>query len=293
MRIFITGADGQLGRALQTALADDEVVALGHADLDITDGGALRQAVAEARPEVVVHAAAWTDTAGCEREPEQAMLVNGRGAGIVAEACAEAGAAMVYVSSNEVFDGEKGSPYDEDDATNAINAYASSKLEGERQVAAALEARYIVRTSWLYGPGRVSFPEKILQAARRDGKLRAVTDEIASPTWTVDLAEAIATLVRTKVYGVYHFSNAGWCSRLEWAVEILRLAGMTVVPIEPATMAAFDLPYRKPPFTAIANNNGARLGITLRPWQEALAEHLRGVSAQPFVPQDRTTGTPG
>jgi dTDP-4-dehydrorhamnose reductase len=142
------------------------------------------------------------------------MLVNGRGAGIVAEACREVGAAIVYVSSNEVFDGEKGAPYDEDDATNAVNAYAASKLEGERQVTAALEARYIVRTSWLYGPGRVSFPEKILQAARRDGKLRAVTDEIASPTWTVDLAEAIAKLVRQPAYGVYHLTNAGWCSRL-------------------------------------------------------------------------------
>ncbi|HSP55843.1 MAG TPA: dTDP-4-dehydrorhamnose reductase [Dehalococcoidia bacterium] len=275
MRILITGGDGQLGRALQEALAGDEVVALGHGEMDITDDGGVNRAVAEARPEVVVHAAAWTDTAGCELDPERAMLVNGRGAGTVAEACREAGAAMVYVSSNEVFDGEKGSAYDEGDATNAVNAYAASKLEGERQVAAALEARYVVRTSWLYGPGRVSFPEKILQAAQRDGKLRAVTDEIASPTWTVDLAEAISKLVRTKAYGVYHFSNAGWCSRLEWAVEILRLAGMSGVPVKPATMAEFDLPYRKPPFTALANNNGAKLGITLRPWQEALAEHLR------------------
>jgi dTDP-4-dehydrorhamnose reductase len=291
MQILITGANGQLGRALQAALASDEVGALGRDELDITDADAVRRTMSEARPEAVVHAAAWTDTAGCERDPERALLVNGRGAGIVAEACAEAGAAMVYVSSNEVFGGEKGAPYDEDDATNAINDYASSKLEGERQVMAALEPRYIVRTSWLYGPGRVSFPEKILQAARREGKLRAVTDEIASPTWTVDLAEAIAKLVRTQAYGVYHFSNAGWCSRMEWALEILRLAEMTDVPVEAATMAEFDLPYRKPRFTAIANNNGARLGITLRPWQEALAEHLRGVSAQPFVPQDRPTRT--
>lgn len=275
MRILLTGANGQLGRALQTALTDDAVVALGHDELDITDAGAVGRALAEARPEVVIHAAAWTDTAGCERDPERAMLVNGRAAGIVAEACREADAAMVYVSSNEVFDGEKHAPYDEDEATHAVNAYASSKLEGERQVVAALEARYIVRTSWLYGPGRVSFPEKILQAARRDGKLRAVTDEIASPTWTVDLAEAISKLIRTQAYGVYHFSNEGWCSRFEWAAEILRLAGMTDVPVEPATMAEFDLPYKKPPFTALANNNGARSGITLRPWQEALADHLQ------------------
>ena len=275
MRILITGGNGQLGRALQTVLAGDDVVALGHGELDITDAGAVKRALAEARPEVVVHSAAWTDTAGCEKDPERALLVNGRGAGIVAGACRAAGAAMVYVSSNEVFDGEKGAPYDEDDATNAINAYAASKLEGERRVREALEPRYIVRTSWLYGPGRVSFPEKIIQAAKSQGKLRAVTDEIASPTWTVDLAEAIGKLVRQPAYGVFHFSNAGWCSRMEWAVEILRLAGMSDVPVAPATMAEFDLPYRKPVFTAIANNNGARLGIRLRPWQEALADHFR------------------
>ncbi len=292
MRILISGGNGQLGRALVRALAGDDVVALGHGELDITDAGAVKRALAEARPEVLIHTAAWTDTAGCERDPERALLVNGRGAGIVAEACREAGAAMVYVSSNEVFDGEKGAPYDEDDATNAVNAYAASKLEGERQVTAALEAHYIVRTSWLYGPGRVSFPEKILQAARRDGKLRAVTDEIASPTWTVDLAEAIGKLIRQPAYGVYHFSNGGWCSRLEWTLEILRLAGMSAVPVEPATMAEFDLPYRKPAFTAIANNNGARLGIMLRPWQEALADHFRA-GASTGGSRAAATRTPG
>jgi dTDP-4-dehydrorhamnose reductase len=292
MRILITGGNGQLGRALRTMLAADDVVALGHGDLDITDAGAVKRVLAEARPEVVVHSAAWTDTAGCEKDPERALLVNGRGSGIVAEACREAGAAMVYVSSNEVFDGEKGAPYDEDDATNAINSYAASKLEGERQVMAALDPRYIVRTSWLYGPGRVSFPEKIIQAAKSQGKLRAVTDEIASPTWTVDLAEAIGKLVRQPAYGVYHFSNAGWCSRIEWALEILRLSGMSDVPVEPATMAEFELPYRKPAFTAIANNNGARLGIVLRPWQEALADHLASATEGGSEGGSRAAATP-
>lgn len=275
MRILITGAGGQLGRALKTALAAHDLVPLTHNDLDITDRGAVFDAIAGARPGAVIHAAAWTDTAACERDPERAMLVNGHAAGFVAQACRQAGAAMLHISSNEVFDGSKGAPYNEDDPPHAINAYAASKLEGERQVAGALDAHYIVRTSWLYGPGRTSFPEKILQAARRDGRLRAVTDEIASPTWTLDLAGAIARLLPTGAYGTYHFTNSGWCSRFDWAAEILRLAGLTHVPLEPATMADFGLPYRKPPFTAIANNNGKRLGITLRPWQEALAGHFR------------------
>jgi len=120
----------------------------------------------------------------------------------------------------------------------------------------------------------VSFPEKILAAARERGSLRLVTNEVASPTWTVDLAKAIARLVREEALGAFHLTNAGSCSRKEWAEEILRLAGETV-SVEPATQAEFGAPFRKPPFSALANVNAQTLGITLRPWQEALAEHMR------------------
>ncbi len=274
MRILITGADGQLGRALQAALVADEVVALGRDELDITDAAAVRAALNEARPEAVIHAAAWTDTAGCERDPARAIAVNAEGAGNVARACHEAGAAMLYVSSNEVFDGEKATPYEEDDAPAAINSYGRSKLEGERQVREALAEHWIVRISWLYGPGRVSFPEKIIQAARERGALKVVTDEIASPTWTVDLAEAIASLIRHPQWGIYHLTNAGACSRKSWAEEILRLAGLARIPVEPATQAEFGGPVRKPAMSALANVRAARLGITLRPWQDALRDHF-------------------
>jgi dTDP-4-dehydrorhamnose reductase len=274
MRVLITGGKGQLGRALQAAFAGHEVSAPGHGELDVTGAAAVRRALEDFHPGVVVHAAAWTDTAGCERDPERALLVNGAAPGIVAEACDTIGAAIVYISSNEVFDGAKREPYAEDDEPGAINAYGRSKLEGERRVRAAAERHCIVRTSWLYGPGRVSFPEKMLQAAREQGRLKLVTDEIASPTWTVDLAGAIARLAEEPAYGVYHFTNEGWCSRREWAEEVLRLAGLEV-PTEAATLAEFGGPYRKPVFTALANNNGARLGIRLRPWQRALAQHFQ------------------
>lgn len=274
MRILITGGEGQLGRALHDALAGEEVFALGHTQLDITDERSIAATFEEARPEVVLHAAAWTDTAGCENDPERARRVNGEGPGLVAAACATAGAAMVYVSSNEVFDGEKGEPYKEDDPPKAINEYGRSKLEGERRVRAQLDRHYIVRTSWLYGPGRVSFPEKIVQAAQQQGRLTVVTDEIASPTWTVDLARAIASLIRQPAWGTYHLTNAGACSRLEWAREVLRLSGMTEVPITPATLAEFGGPYRKPKFSALANTHAAGLGIELRGWREALADHF-------------------
>lgn len=278
-RIPITGAMGQLGRALQTALPEHEVVALGHAELDITDSDAVHDTIRAAHPDIVIHAAAWTDTAGCERDPDRAIAVNAGGARNVAEACRETGAAMLYVGSNEVFDGDKGTPYVEDDATHAINEYGRSKLLGEDAVRATLDGHYIVRTSWLFGPGRVSFPEKIVLAALEHGKLRLVTDEIANPTWTVDLASAIATLVRTEAWGTYHLTNEGACSRMEWALEVLRFAGLKDIPVEPATQADFG-GLRKPVNSALANVCAAALGITLPPWRDALANHFRHPDAE-------------
>ena len=274
-RVLITGGRGQLGRALQDALAGHELLAPGHADLDITDAAAVVEAVRGFRPDVVIHAAAWTDTRGCEADPERALAVNAGGAGNVARACASTGAAMVYISSNEVFDGARSEPYREDDEPNPVNHYGRSKLAGEREVRTALDRHYIVRTAWLYGPGRVSFPEKIIETAREQGRLRLVTDEVASPTWTVDLAAAVARLIDHSAWGVYHLTNAGYCSRYDWAVEILRLAGLADVPVEPTTLAEFGVALPKPPFSALANVNAARLGIELRPWQEALADHFR------------------
>src|SRR5438132_7764037 len=279
MRILITGGQGQLGRHLQTTIEGDDVTATGHADLDVTDRQRVQDAIKHRRPDIVIHAAAWTDTVGCEDNPTRAMRDNGEAPGLVAEACQENRAIMLYISSNEVFDGKKRAPYVEDDAPNPINSYARSKLEGERRVQSALERSCIVRTSWLYGPGRISFPEKILTAAREQGSIRLVTDEVASPTWTLDLAKAIAGLVRQAALGLFHLTNAGSCSRKEWAEEILRLAGENV-PVQPATQAEFGARVRKPQFSALNNVNAQRLGITMRPWQEALAEHLNETVSQ-------------
>ncbi len=277
MKILITGASGQLGLALKLALSGHDLLPLDHASLDVTDAAAVRSAIVGARPDVVIHPAAWTDTAGCERDRERALLVNATGARNVAEAAREAGATMVQISTNEVFDGEKGAPYDEDDAPNPINAYGHSKLAGEVAVRETLPEHYIVRTSWLYGPGRASFPEKVLQNAHKDGRLRLVTDEVASPTLTGDLAAAIAKLIETREFATYHLTNAGECSRQEWAEEVLRLTGADV-PIEATTQQAFGLPFRKPVHSTLANNRAAKLGITLRPWREALHDHMRAAA---------------
>jgi dTDP-4-dehydrorhamnose reductase len=283
MRILITGANGQLGRELQVALAAYDVEAFGHSDLDVAEAGDVARVLAGARPDVVIHTAALTDTTRCEREPELAMQVNAVGSENVARACAAAGASMVYVSTNEVFDGTKQTPYLENDATGPLNEYGRSKLEGERRVQRELANYFIVRTSWLYGAGGSNFIAKVLGWAESQ-RLTGVTDEISTPTWTRDLAAAIARLIETEQFGVYHFANAGAASRYDWVREILRLKGLDA-EVEPISTAQFleSLPggtvmSRKPAYSVLRNHSGAALGIELRPWRETLAEYMSTLS---------------
>ena len=275
MRIFITGHKGQLGRALYAVLAEHTLTGCDLPELDITDREAIGAAVADFAPDVVVHAAAWTHVDGCARDPERAYRVNALGTQNVALACAEAGAAMVYISTNEVFDGEATEPYREWDPPHPINPYGRSKAAGEWFVRHLLTRFYIVRTAWLYAPGGRNFPHRIIQLADERGALRVVTDEVGNPTYAPDLAEAIATLIRTDAYGVYHLTNAGYCSRYDFAREILRVSGREHVPVEPITLAEFQRASTPPRFAPLANTAGAALGIVLRPWEEALAEFLK------------------
>jgi len=212
---------------------------------------------------------------GCARDPERAYRVNALGTQNVALACAEAGAAMVYISTNEVFDGEATEPYREWDPPHPINPYGRSKAAGEWFVRHLLTRFYIVRTAWLYAPGGRNFPHRIIQLADERGALRVVTDEVGNPTYAPDLAEAIAALIRTDAYGVYHLTNAGYCSRYDFAREILRISGREHVPVEPITLAEFQRASTPPRFAPLANTAAAALGITLQPWQEALAEFLK------------------
>jgi dTDP-4-dehydrorhamnose reductase len=278
MRLLITGASGQLGRSLQRAFSADDVVALAHGELDITDPAAVMAAVREAAPGVVIHCAAMTDTNRCEREPALARQVNGIGAENVAKLCRAAGARMVLISTNEVFAGTKREPYTETEATGPLNAYALSKLDGEVLAAAACPDTLVVRVSWLYGDGYVNFNEKVIAAAKEGRALSFVTDEVATPTSTEDVAEALrALLERHAPAGVYHLVNEGEASRHDWAVEILRLAGID------APVAAVTTPELrangyagpvKPPYSALANTRAAALGVRLRPWREALAAYF-------------------
>lgn len=276
MRLFITGIKGQLGSDLARRASPSHQISGGDLpDFDITDPAQVRTAFASARPDVVLHCAAFTDVDAAARQPDLAYRVNGLGAQNVALACAETGAAMLYVSTNEVFDGAKAEPYREFDSANPLNPYAHSKLAGEWFVSHLLSRFYIVRTSWLTGAGGRNFVHRIQQLADERGALRVVTDEVASPTFVPDLCEAILKLIAIAQYGIYHFVNDGYCSRYDYAKRILELTGRRHIPVQPITLADHPRPSTPPKFTPLANQCGAAIGITLRPWDEALEDFLK------------------
>jgi len=273
MRIVITGALGQLGRALQNALAGDDLVLIDVPDWDITDPQSVPR-MADLKPEVVIHCAAMTDVEGCVNNPDLAYLVNAFGTQNVALACQRAGAAMIHISTNEVFDGTASQPYREFDPPHPVNSYGASKLAAEQIAARLVSKLYIVRTSWLFTPGGNNFVRKIVAAADKHGRLRVVTDEVANPTYAPDLADAIARLIQTDHYGSYHLVNEGYCSRYEFALEIMKQSGRESIPVVPITTDQFQRASTPPPFAPLRNTVGAALGISLRPWQETLADYF-------------------
>jgi dTDP-4-dehydrorhamnose reductase len=274
MRIYIAGQRGQLGRALTEVLAEHSVSGGDLPELDIADYEAVRRLVAELAPDLVINAAAYTDTTGCERDPDLAYRVNALGVQSLALACAASGAALLHISTNEVFDGRQSTPYRELDAPNPLNVYARSKLAGEWYAQRLCPRFYIVRTAWLYGNGSSNFIYRITKAADERGQLSVVTDEIATPTSAFDLARAVAALIHYPVYGIYHFTNSGQCSRFEWTKRILELTGRQHIALTPTTTSAFGGATAKPPFSVLHNLCGAALGIALRPWEEALEDFL-------------------
>jgi dTDP-4-dehydrorhamnose reductase len=274
LRIAITGHKGQLGTALQHTLEGAELLGLDLPEHDITSPFSISKAILEFEPDLVIHCAAMTNVDGCEREPELAYRINALGTQNVALACGKSGAAMVHVSTNDIFDGTLGRPYYEWDTPSPKSVYARSKAAAEFYVRTLLSRFYIVRTSWLYARGGENFITKIIRAADKHGRLRVVTDEVAAPTYAPDLAKAISKLIRTEHFGVYHFANSGICSRYEWARKLLELSGRGSIPVEPITADQWQREAPPPLYAPIPNFIGAALGIRLRPWQEALRDYF-------------------
>ncbi|MFF2156371.1 dTDP-4-dehydrorhamnose reductase [Paenibacillus chitinolyticus] len=276
MKILITGAGGQLGSELVRVLSPrHKLAALTRQELDVGDGAAVDAAVFREQPEIIIHAAAYTDVDGAEREIDRAYRVNSAGTWHMAEAAERIGAKFVYVSTDYVFDGCKGAPYVERDKPNPLSVYGTSKLHGEKFASMLCERHFIVRTSWLYGRGGNNFVTKIVEKARRGAELSLVDDVFGSPTYSYDLAVFIGSLLETEEYGTYHGSNGGVCTRYEFAREIIRVLGMEGVKLRPAKADMFPLPAARPAHSALADTAAGAIGVKpLRPWKEALRHFL-------------------
>lgn len=223
MRVIIAGGAGQLARALADAAPEHwRVHSPDESDLDITQPSLVRQAFDQLEPELLINTAAYTAVDRAEDEPDKAFAINTEGARTLAEACAEAGARMIHLSTDFVFDGKKSSPYAPDDAPHPLGVYGSSKREGERQVLEVLGERAVVlRTAWLYAAGSRNFVTGMLERMQDGQALRVVSDQVGTPTWTRTLADAIWRMARKPgLHGAWHFTDAGVASWYDFAVAI-------------------------------------------------------------------------
>jgi dTDP-4-dehydrorhamnose reductase len=286
-KVLIIGAEGMLGRDVCMRFAPHFALVTasrrsGEIRLDITDGESVRQAVAEITPDVVVLCAAYTDVDGCERNPEEAYRVNAFGAANVASACVDAGARLLFISTDYVFDGAKRSGYTEWDTPRPLNVYGASKLAGERWIREICPRHWIVRSAWLYGWGGRCFPQTILNAAREGRPLRVVNDQTGSPTFTRDLADVLLQMVQQNVaYGTYHAVNQGSATWYEVACEVIRLATERrllsgEVSVTPVSSPEWLSPTRRPACSVLRMERLRWAGICLpRHWKEALQEYIR------------------
>jgi dTDP-4-dehydrorhamnose reductase len=281
MKVLTTGGRGQLGRDLTTVFgAAHDCVPIGRAEADITDFDSVMAVIRAEAPDLVLHAAAYTDVDGCERDADTAYRVNALGSWNVAAATRACGARLVAISTDFVFDGETHRPYTEFDAPNPINLYGASKLAGEGLAVRACPESYLVRVQWLYGVHGRNFPYTILRAAAAGRPLRVACDEVGTPTYTLDVARKIAEIVERPLYGTYHVANQGSCSRYELAREVLRLAGVEPVSLEPISAAEWSSPVRRPAYSVLRHYALELMNRDdMRPWQEALREFVAAARA--------------
>lgn len=281
--VLVTGAGGQLGRALieSAAALGHTVGGLRHSDLAVEDADAVREVIERHRPKAVVHAAAWTDVDGCERDPDRADRINGHGTAAVAASCRAVGARLAYVSTDFVFDGRANRPYPVDATPAPLSAYGSSKLLGERAVLEeATPGMSVVRTSWVFGPGGKNFPSAILARARSGQPLRVVDDQFGSPTYTVDLAEALIDLVThddaSAASGIFHASNEGHCHWRDFAIALVEAAGLgDASTVAPMSSGELDRPAERPAYSVLDSSRLASLrGQGLPHYSDAIRRYL-------------------
>lgn len=273
MKIALTGAGGMLGTAIKSVFSGNELIKFTRDRFDITVLNNVVKQVRDAKPDFLVHTAAFTDVDRCESEPEMAYLINGIGTRNIAMACEEIKCPVVYISTDYVFDGKKDSSYDEWDTTNPINKYGLSKLMGERFISSLTSRFYIIRTSWLYGKNGKNFVDTIIKLLTDKDTIEVVHDQNGCPTYTIDLAKTILEILG-KGYGTYHVTNTGACSWYDFALKIAKLKGFNK-EILPVTSERFKRPASRPANSVLGSTLLKLEGVNKpRPWEEALKEYL-------------------
>ncbi|GLI09893.1 NAD(P)-dependent oxidoreductase [Paenibacillus tyrfis] len=275
MKVLVTGANGQLGQDVVALFQKQhQVTGLGRHELDITNLEQCLRQVELVQPDVIIHCAAYTAVDQAESDEDQAYLVNAVGTRNLAVAAEKSGSKLCYISTDYVFDGQATVPYKEYDNTNPTGVYGKSKRAGEALVQSLSSRYFIVRTSWVYGLHGNNFVKTMLKLAKDRDRLKVVSDQVGSPTFTEDLAEFLLALVATEKYGIYHASNTGVCSWFDFAKAIFEETGVNVT-VEPCTTEEFPRPAPRPKFSVMDHLSIRTNGFEdLRPWREALKDFL-------------------
>lgn len=275
MDILITGAHGQLGKELEKQLCTSHsVIGLGKKDLDITNQIQVDHLISHYKPQLIIHAAAFTAVDQCEIEPKKAMEVNALGTQYIAHTANKIQARLFYISSDYVFDGKKNKPYTEEDEPNPQSIYGLSKWLGEQLTRLCYHST-IIRTSWLYGHGGNNFVKTMLNLSKKGKEIKVVNDQLGSPTYVNDLTEMIIQLMDKK-NGIYHISNSGSCTWHEFARAIFEEAGVDSDLVLPITAAEYKALAPRPQFSVFSHQALLREEIVLpRPWKAALKEFVR------------------
>ncbi len=275
-KIAIFGAGGQLGSELLCQLknSSSDVVAFSHAECDIANAGQVQACIEGANFDIIFNCAAMTDVDGCENAREKAFAINAQGAQNLAHAASVCGAKLVHVSTDYVFDGQAAAPYCEDDETNPQCVYGESKLAGEVAIRKNCERHFIVRTAWLYGKCGKNFPKTIMRIAKENGKAKVVNDQLGSPTYAKDLAQAMILLAAGDAFGTYHCTNSGVCSWFDFARAIFDKANIAC-ELEACSSQEYVRLAKRPAYSALNSQKlEDTIGQKMRTWQQALDDFM-------------------
>ena len=280
MRVFVTGVKGQLGYDVMNELEKRGLTGIGVDidEMDITDAAACRKVISEAKPDAVIHCAAYTAVDAAEDNVDLCRRVNADGTRNIAEVCHDLDIKMMYISTDYVFDGQGTRPWEPDDERHPLNVYGQTKYEGELAVEELVKKFFTVRIAWVFGVNGKNFIKTMLRLGKEREAVSVVDDQVGSPTYTYDLARLLVDMIQTDKYGRYHATNEGLCSWYEFACEIFKKAGMDQVSVTPVTSEQFPAKAKRPSNSRMSKEKLTEAGFEHLPsWQDALERYLRTI----------------